>query len=435
MFPVLQLSRAVMGSWSELPFDVLEEIAEKLRHNDLTHFGAVCKSWRSVYLKNILRLPKDLPLNLCHPRPFGTPILLLSCKLNSNSRNYVSLHDETVNRQLFLPEAANKWICGSGWGWLILVDFRGIEVCLYNPLTRSKIQLPSLDSFPELTGAYGWVDQTPRDCFRLINRAIISSDPTSNPNDCVVMAIVGFIHQLFFCKLGDNRWTKAVGSPCAIQDVIYYEDKFYAITQDGLMVSYDGKNPNTESQVVAFGPELQSLFIRCLAISEGNLLQLFRYYSYPDEDLDIHIDDNDNDEYEDEYTSIKTETIKFDLFKLVKRNTPQHILHVSEDFEGSTECTHKWTELDNLNEHSLFLGYNSSLSIPKRLLPNFKGNRIYFTDDHYMKHVCNLLVPKVPIKVYHDIGIFDIDDKSVIKYHSNDPNDLMPSVWITPNPW
>jgi Protein of unknown function (DUF295)/F-box domain len=433
-----------MGSWSKLPFDILEEIAEKLRHNDLTHFGAVCKSWRSVYLENILRLPKDLPLDLCHPRPFGTPILLLSCRMNSDSREYVSLHDGTANRQIFLPEAANKWICGSDWGWLILVDIRGVEVCLYNPLTRSKIQLPSLDTFPELIGDYGFVDQTPRDCFRLINRAIISSNPTSNPNDCVVMAIVGFVHHLYFCKLGDNKWTKAVGSPCAIQHVVYYEDKFYAITQYGLMVSYDGKNPNSESHVVAFGPiELPSdRCIRYLVVSEGNLLQLLRYYSYPDEDLDIHIDNNDNyededeDEDDDEYYSSKTETVKFDLFKLVKGNTQQHVLHVSDDFKGSKECTHKWTVVDNLNEHSLFLGYNSPMSIPARLLPNCKGDRIYFTDDHYMAHVCDLLVgPKVPIWVCHDIGIFDIDDKSVISYHPNDPNDLMPSVWITPNPW
>jgi Protein of unknown function (DUF295)/F-box domain len=426
-----------MGSWSKLPFDVLEEIAEKLRHNDLTHFGAVCKSWRSVYLENILRLPKDLPLDLCHPRPFGTPILLLSCRTNSDSREYVSLHDGTANRQIFVPEAANKWVCGSDWGWLILVDIRGVEVCLYNPLTRSKIQLPSLNSFPELIGDHGWVDETPRDCFRFINRAIISSNPTSNTDDCVVMAIVGFVHQLYFCKLGDNRWTKAVGSPCGIQHVVYYDDKFYAITQAGLMVSYAGKNPNSESHVVAFGPKLPHYSIRYLVVSEGNLLQLLRYYSHPNEDLGVHIGDNENyeDEDEDEYFSSVSETVKFDLFKLVKTNMPQHVLHVSDDFEGSTEYTHKWIEWDNLNEHSLFLGYNSPRSIPAELLPNCKGDRIYFTDDHYMTHIYDLLLPKVPIGVCHDIGIFDIDDKSVIRYHPNDPNDLMPSVWITPNPW
>lgn len=81
-----------------------------------------------------------------------------------------------------------------------------------------------------------------------------------------------------FCELGDNRWTKAVGSPSAVQDVVYYQEKFYAIDQIGTTVSYSGKDPNAESQVVAVGPQLPfPPPRRYLVASAGNLLQVFRY--------------------------------------------------------------------------------------------------------------------------------------------------------------
>lgn len=147
---------------------------------------------RSIW-RTYCRLLKDLLLALCHSQPFGAPILLLSCKPDSNSHEYVCVHDGTVNCRIFLPEAANKWICGSSWGCLVLVNIRGIEVCLYNPLTRAQIQLPSLDSFPELKSGIAEPDNTPQDCFRFITKAIISSNPTSNPDDWLVMAIVGNI--------------------------------------------------------------------------------------------------------------------------------------------------------------------------------------------------------------------------------------------------
>jgi Protein of unknown function (DUF295)/F-box domain len=413
-------SLSFMGSWSELPFDVLEQIAEKLRHADLTHFSVVCKSWQSLYLENLRRFPKDFPLALCHPRPFGAPILLLSCKPNSDSREYMSLHEGMVNGRIFLPEATYKWICGSSWGWLVLSDTNGQDICLYNPLTRAQIQLPSLNNSNEF-----------------MIKAIVSSDPLYNRNDCIVMAIVRSQHRLYFCKLGDETWTKVVGyRHTLLEDVVFYEGKFYSINRDGTMISCSGNDPNVEHQALAMGPNLPFVARKRYLVASGcNLLQVIRYRkSYPNIHGTIDADnnhDNDHNEKNDNNHHVdnwkKAKIVKFVLFKL-ETNTPSHIRY-----------SHKWVEVDSLNEHSLFIGFNGSVSIPANLLPNCKGNRIYFKDDHFgyslRKQLIYSCVFGVPILEFSDIGIFDMDEKTVISYSCNHTNDLTQSVWFTPNPW
>ena len=59
--------------------------------------------------------------------------------------------------------------------------------------------------------------------------------------------------------------------------------------------------------------------------------------------------------------------------------------------------------------------------------PKSKGNRIYFTDDHWEFYDKE--------KGCHDLGIFNMEDGTFEQfypdiYHSP----VMPPVWITPNP-
>lgn len=174
-----------MGSWAYLPDYMLETISEKLHHADLLQVGAVCKSWRSTYLKLCCRLPENILLSLCHPHPYGVPLLLLSCKEGSVSHKYAGLNDESVCGENFLPEAANNWICGSSWGWLITTDIHGEEIGLLNPITKCQIKLPSRATFSKRTTPEGLLDDAELDCFRYIYKAIISKDPSvTSPQDC-----------------------------------------------------------------------------------------------------------------------------------------------------------------------------------------------------------------------------------------------------------
>jgi Protein of unknown function (DUF295)/F-box domain len=413
-----------MGSWSDLPSDVLEEVAQKLSHRDLANLGAVCKSWRSLYLENLPRLPKDLPLALCHPRPYGAPILLLSCKPDSDSRRYACTRDEKVYRKIFIPEAANKWVCGTNWGWLVMSGFRGKTVSLLNPLTRCQFRLPSLEG-----------------SFCAITKAIISLDPTSHQHECIIMAII--MNCLWFCTIGGNKWTKVKGCSREIQDVVFYQEKFYAVTKDGSLVSYCGKDPNAEAKILIHQLQRRPYSKRYLVASAGSLLQILRMYSRRYKNLNHCCQDQSCDDEQHNITWMDAKinrTFKFEVMELIKSgNAPfpssagNHIVLCSR--EETSQTNHCWSELESLREQSLFLGYNTSLSVPSSLSPNCMGNQIYFTDDHHDDHVSNFLFTNYQSQACHDAGVFNLGNKTLTGYHPNDPTNLVPSVWFTPNPW
>lgn len=418
-----------MGSWAYLPGDMLETIAEKLDHADLSQAGAVCKSWRSTYLEFFSRLPKNIPLSHCYPRPFGLPLLLLSCKEGSTSRKYATLNDERVCGDIFLPETANKWICGSSWGWLITTDIRGEEVGLLNPITKCQIKLPSLATFLKRITLEGIPDDADLDCFQYIYKAIISEDPTTSQQDCIVMAIVGNMRQLSYCKIGDEKWMNVEGSPPSLEDVIYSNNKFYVATQYGVVASCDGNNPNSGMTIVAkaFSPKYHHTQ-KYLVVSSGRLLQVSRSY---EQEYDYLEDGSMLDG--------RIETVSFKIFGLVKRESPILSTVFPGDwveFQKEEEIWHDWVPVENISDQVLLLGNNGSLSLPSRMYNNCRRNQIHFTDHHFDRHAGQVLGHfKNPKGVYHDIGIFDIVEKSVRKYHPNDPHDPIPSIWFTPNPW
>ncbi|KAJ3694580.1 hypothetical protein LUZ60_010060 [Juncus effusus] len=282
-----------MGSWSDLPNDILEQVAKKLHHLELLHFGSVCKPWRFLYLENHHRLH------------LKGPFLLRSSDFYSNSRKYVCVENEKVQGEIFLSESDTcKWICGPSQGWLVIVDSWGQEMYLLNPFMRHKIKLPSPATFPLFLNDQRRPDDACRDSYEYVYKAIISTDPISNPEDCVIMAIVGELHRLSFCKLGDEKWTNVGGSPSLIDDVTFYQSKFYAVSQFDLTISFDGKNPNdhVKSKVVAQGPLARGNLKRYLVPSGGHLLQVWRtieslfscYNNCIDDD-----DDDDDDDYDD----------------------------------------------------------------------------------------------------------------------------------------
>lgn len=54
-----------MGSWSDLPEDIVEFILKKIdTPTDLLNFAAVCKWWYSISVQNYNRFPENLPI--CH---------------------------------------------------------------------------------------------------------------------------------------------------------------------------------------------------------------------------------------------------------------------------------------------------------------------------------------------------------------------------------
>ncbi|KAJ3675741.1 hypothetical protein LUZ60_004783 [Juncus effusus] len=121
-------------NWSLLLPDLLRSISEKLISlTDFLRFRAVCSHWRSASSSPPLHLPAQIPWLMLpfDPDPVGSFV--------------VSFYDPVRSKivKLDLPEMMGQRVCGSSHGWLVLEKVP--EVCLFNPITRARISLPSLD--------------------------------------------------------------------------------------------------------------------------------------------------------------------------------------------------------------------------------------------------------------------------------------------------
>ncbi|KAJ6684690.1 hypothetical protein OIU79_014910 [Salix purpurea] len=122
--------------WSELPSELLQLSAEKhTNYVDYLRTRAVCNSWQVAITKR----PRN---GLCQ-----LPLLLLP--YYQNIRDHRGLYNipDGKTYSLELLEAYEKRCCGSSHGWLIIVE-DSPSFFLDNPLTRARIELPSLSSFP-----------------------------------------------------------------------------------------------------------------------------------------------------------------------------------------------------------------------------------------------------------------------------------------------
>ncbi|GLT70669.1 hypothetical protein SLA2020_427310 [Shorea laevis] len=92
--------------------------------------------------------------------------------------------------------------------------------------------------------------------------------------------------------------------------------------------------------------------------------------------------------------------------------------------DSSTEM-HKWSEIANLGDHVMFLGYNASFLIPRLIFHNLKGNCIYYTDDNilYWEDGCGGF----------DIRIFDLGEGRIKKFEELDLDSNLvwpPPMWV-----
>ncbi|XP_059446604.1 uncharacterized protein LOC132178169 [Corylus avellana] len=136
----------------------------------------------------------------------------------------------------------------SAFDWILAIDGYP-KFCLINPFTRAQIQLPPLDTFPDVLrfdhnkpneeyfiyGARRYIPNQKtyskglayfREIF--VNNVVLSSNPASN--EFMVMAIYDELGEFAFCRSGDKKWSKLKVSRFA-EDVMSYEGKFYDLTR------------------------------------------------------------------------------------------------------------------------------------------------------------------------------------------------------------
>jgi Protein of unknown function (DUF295) len=303
-----------------------------------------------------------------------------------------------------LPEAANKWVRGSSCGWLVLVDTNGTDISLLNPLTRRVIQLPSVDTFTPRLNGLGQPD-VPIDGRCYIHKAILSANPTISEQDCIVMAIVGEMLQLSYCRIGDKKWTNVDNCLYALWEVIHHEGTFYATTVRGVLMSFNIEEPNS-TKIVAIGLTMY-LYVnmdkKYLIMASGRLLLV----SIPGQ-------------------------YDFKVYALNKRKSSfiQEPISHSLPIASAVEICHEWVEIDSVDDHLLFVGNNDSFSLPARPYEMYGGmaNCIYFTEDYFFNR-------RNGSNEDHRIGVFNIAKKYACLYNGNVRDKLFPSFWVTPTPW
>jgi hypothetical protein len=389
--------------WTQLPRELLESIAGKLTiYADYLRFRAVCDSWRSSVLNTPRNLPPQLPW-----------LMLPQVQSNRSHRAFVDLSTRKLhNLELLEATSHSKRCCGSSHGWLIVLD-ESPAVLLLNPLTRASLHLPTLSAFPNvvsfnyaevgkeyaLRGVSGEIYRRSlremRDSF--IKKVVLSSAPLKNKN-FIALAILNHSNILVYCKNGDQSWSFVHVARFFCEDVIYYNDLFYAVDKNGAIAVCDVNGASPTVSVIRpplqLGGDMQYL----VNSGDDELLLVTRY-------VDLQYDETDPYVPSEFY-----KTVGFEVFRM----------NWSEP---------RWERVTSLGDRMFFIGENMSISFLAYDFRGCLGNCIYFTDD------CEFYDGAFGD---YDLGIFKLWDGSIepLPCYQRNPHSQThwPPIWVTPNP-
>ncbi|KAJ0024401.1 hypothetical protein Pint_09295 [Pistacia integerrima] len=389
--------------WTQLPPELVETISKKLTiFSDYIYFRAICSNWRSFIPKIPNHLPPQLPW-----------LMLPQSQPHQSRRAFFNLSTAKLHF-LNLPEASHrKRHRGSSHGWLVILD-ETPAVLLLNPLTRVKINLPPLITFPNVVSfsyseigreytlssslgdRYNLNLRQMRDAF--IKKVVLSSSPAKD-SAFIAVAILNRTGDLAYCRNGGQSWTIIEGAQSYSEDVIYKKGLFYAVDKGGSMAVCDVSGEVPRVSVIQmprqFGGDMQYL-----VSSEDELLLVTRYLG-----LDF--------DFEPYQPHLIYRTIRFEVFR-VNWIGPQ------------------WERVRSLGDKVLFIGENSSLALSASDFPGCIGDCIYYTDDYSETNYDDVYGE-------HDLGIFKLWDGSIEPlpcYPGNLHYQLQwpPPLWVTPNP-
>ncbi|KAL5837763.1 hypothetical protein ACOSQ3_014932 [Xanthoceras sorbifolium] len=387
----------MVKNWAELNHNLLVEIATRIKvYEDFVAFCRVYSSWRSVEIASRIKLYQDYCVVSRHELLCSSswqsaavmenlsfkcsklPWLMLPQRY-SNLRDFFDLSKGTTH-QIMLPEAKGNKMCFSSKGWLITLD-QHWNMNLLHPFSRITIKLPHSTTFRD------WFSLRTYKFLFFMTKFVLSSNPLVS-SDYVLMVIYGATAKLAYCKAGDKQWT-SINTRKTYYDINYYKGQFYALDCHGEIMACDIKNG--EVSPVAQLPSgccscLEKLY---LVESEGKFLVIIR-----------------------EGAQVRP-----------KRENSHKNIHATYGFlvfEVDLSTT-TWTKVEDLGNRTLFLGYNSSLSISNAC--GCEHNCIYFTEDSAESY-------------FHrrkgggeDMGIYYMKDGSIVRQFMG-YSPITPPMWV-----
>ncbi|KAJ3689771.1 hypothetical protein LUZ61_018935 [Rhynchospora tenuis] len=241
--------------WANLPQEIVHLISEKVKSIvDYVRFRAVCSSWRSASLAIPRHLPPQLPWLLIAHVP--------QSKEDKGTRLFYDLWESKMHKFRF-PEISQMNCYASYRGWVMFESCNGSQVLLLNPLTRTRIQLPSFTTpvkhIPDdLDDLYWYMPE----------KVTFSADPT-DPN-CRITVFLAGLWGGFYCLVGDPCWTWVTDFPeisAPLVDITYYRGRFYLLYKGGMEI-VEANKPE-EKIICEFEPELGVDFMPKFLL-EGN---------------------------------------------------------------------------------------------------------------------------------------------------------------------
>ncbi|XP_020676853.1 F-box/kelch-repeat protein At1g57790-like [Dendrobium catenatum] len=402
--------------WSNLPIDLLRCISSHLSIVDLVRLSVVCTSWNFT--------PSNYALLGFQCRP--SPWLLLSNDDGeaSDTLNFRELtiegEEAVVSFHRCFSSISNhidgRRCFGSKDGWLVTLDKINLQPCLFNPITKAEIWLPSLQEFikPQFApdGSFrnssneNFFDITSEDLRDIyFHKFIVSSNDTSG----IVVVIYGITKALALACSEDLTWVHGPQlSPYntehkeQFEDVCYNEENhtFYAITNFSRVLAFDLNGQNVE----LICPNRPNPYYRIknfdcmyyIAFMSGTLFKIERV-------IDITPRRNHN------ATTLSMFVFKFELDVVT----------------SSSSSYSQWIPVDELGEYSIFVGCNQTFSLHHTVAIGIKPNCIYFAD-----HWSNMF----PGYVDCDVGLFDLyNDRIQYILQPYLRTNWPPSIWFTPS--
>ncbi|XP_039115519.1 F-box protein At2g26160-like [Dioscorea cayenensis subsp. rotundata] len=297
----------------ELRREIMGDITKHLSLQDYVRFGAIHSSWSARAKANY------------HSSHHRYPLLIVNdYNLGGNPRLY------NIFNQSFYPLdlPPGYHCCGSSRGWLLMMN-SSRKMCLFNPFSKTRIDLPLfLLSEREYRGYKRVGEQMDRPLHeifleRLIFRAVLSADP-EKCSDYIIMVISRGASDLRFWRSGDSSWTRIRDRTRDFLDVVWYNGAFHALSMFN------------EVFVVCLSPNLK---LKRIARKPNSLHTISRYLVDCMGDLLI-VERKTTEKY-----AMHTSTHAFLVFKLDEKDM-------------------KFTKVESIGNHALFLGRNSTIAIP-----------------------------------------------------------------------
>lgn len=376
----------VHGDRSNLHYDLLRQIFNKLQVREKRLFAKVCRSWRALADDEILSFLKSYvskSIWLLLPDTTGRFDYTMYSVEDERITSFTLPYSERYGRQIFCS-------CSGGWTFLSEKDR---DLKLWNPLLDYKIGLPY---FPT-RGSKNW-----------IKKSIIFK---------LGVAMIYGEGEIGFVKYGDVEWSH-LGCGFA-EDLTCSENSIIVLSKNGKSIqtwNFEDSTDNISELKIEFPQNMlestePELYTHKLYIVElkGDIFLVVRWIAeFVHPETGLHLSEDDLIEEEDPLMVPYYQTVNFYVYVL----------------GDSNQTKREWIGVKSLGEKALFVGGNQSVML--EAAEDFGGckkNSIYFTDDHWERmeeHEC-----------YggHDMGIFYLED-STLEDLSRADKYLLPSFWI-----